>query len=549
MMQGRERLLWFILARVVVVSLFLVSTIVLRVKGTGPLGHEALDGITDLIVATYGFSILSLLFIRVSTGYSQTLTYAQIVWDILFVTVLLLFTGGIASPFSFLYLLAIASASVLLARREAIYTASLCAIIYGAIIDLQYFGQLAFMGLSPLVAQRFGTNYIFYTLFINILGFFLTALLTGYLAERAQRSETELEKRAIDYEELERLNSTIVSTLSSGLLTVTNDHRIRVFNRYAESLTCLSQEEAYNRSLFDVFPGFRLFAGDVFSVKRGEFEYIGKDGRKLVIGFTSAPLTLREGGHEGALINFQDVTQVKRMEENLKKADKLAAIGELAARIAHEIRNPLAAVSGSVQLIAQSDSVADRDRRLFDIVLRETERLNDLISDFLNYARPSVPEKQPVDLHSLVAEIVTLADSDRRFTAVRIENLVPAGLRPELDPAQFRQVLWNLLVNSADAMPRGCEITVTSRLIEEVRAGGELRRVHQITIADNGPGMPPDTLTRIFEPFFSTKSGGTGLGLATVYRIVETHGGRISAESVEGKGTVFTIYIPVRGVA
>lgn len=546
-MQGRGRLLWFILARVVVVSLFLVSTIVLRVKGTGTLSEEALKGITDLIIATYGFSILSLLFIRVSGGFSQALTYAQIVWDILFVTVLLLFTGGVSSPFSFLYLLAIASASVLLARRESLYTASLCAILYGAIIDLQYYGQLAFLGLSPLVAQGFGTNYIFYTLFINILGFILTALLTGYLAERAQRSETELEQRAIDYEELARLNSTIVSTLSSGLLTITNDFKIRVFNRYAEALTCLSQEKAYNRDLFEVFPGFRLFAGDIFAIERGEFEYIGKDGRKLVIGFTSAPLTMRDGGHEGALINFQDLTQVKRMEESLKKADKLAAIGELAARIAHEIRNPLAAVSGSVQLIAQGDSVADQDRRLFDIVLRETERLNSLITDFLNYARPSTPERQRVDLHSLFGEIVTLAKSDKRFADVRIENLVPTGLYPEIDPAQFKQVVWNLLVNAVDARPRECVITVDSTLLEEVRPGGEERRVFRITIADNGPGMPPAVLARIFEPFFSTKTAGTGLGLATVYRIVEAHGGRISAESTESKGTVFTIFIPARG--
>jgi len=542
----RERLVWFILARVVVVSLFLVSTIVLQVRGTGILGGQALDGITAILVATYGFSILSLLALKLAKGYRQTLTYAQIIWDILFVTGLLLHTGGIASPFSFLYLLAITNASVLLARREALYTASICAIIYGGIIDLQYYGQLVSLGLGPLAAQSYGTNYIFYTIFINILAFFLTALLTGYLAERARRSETELEKRAIDYEELERLNSAIVFNLTSGLLTVTTDGMIRVFNRYAETLTGISQEDAYDRDLYDVLPGFRLFTGDIFNVKRGEFEFLSKSGRKLIIGFNSVPLTDKEGGRVGSLINFQDLTQIKRMEENLKRADRLAAIGELSARMAHEIRNPLAAISGSVQLIAQGDGVPEPDQQLFSIVLREADRLNGLITDFLAYARPDQPEKGPVNLPALIGEIVSLVAPDPRFGGVRFDNRVEPGFTISIDPDQFRQVFWNLFVNGADAMPQGGTITVDAERVDEIRSGGERRSAYRITVADDGCGMDQEKIARIFEPFYTSKAGGTGLGLATVYRIVEAHGGRITVESAEGKGTLFTIFIPVQ---
>ncbi|GLI36615.1 PAS domain S-box protein [Geobacter hydrogenophilus] len=544
---SRERLVWFILARVVVVSLFLASTIVLRARGTGTLGEQALDGITAILVATYGFSILSLLILKLARGYRLPLTYAQIIWDILFVTGLILYTGGISSPFSFLYLLAIISASVLLARREAFYTASLCAIIYGGIIDLQYYGQLVSIGLGPLVAQSYGTNYIFYTIFINIVAFFLTALLTGYLAERARESETELEKRAIDYEELERLNSAIVSNLTSGLLTVTAEGRIRVFNHYAETFTGITQEDAYDRDLYDIFPGFRLYEGNLSNVKRGVFELLSKNGRKLIVGFNSVPLAGKEEESAGTLINFQNLTQIKRMEENLKRSDRLAVIGELSARMAHEIRNPLAAISGSAQLIAQGDGIPEADRELFAIVLREADRLNGLITDFLAYARPSQPEKGPVNLTDLVGEIVSLVAPDRRFEQVRIINRVEPDFTLPIDPDQFRQVFWNLFVNAAEAMSEGGTITVDAERIDEIRSDGQQRSAYRITVADDGSGMNQETISRIFEPFYTSKASGTGLGLATVYRIIEAHGGRITVESAEGAGTIFIIFIPVQG--
>lgn len=543
-MINARRLLWFILARVVVVSLFLISTIVLRVKGTEILSPQALNSITQLIVATYFFSILSLLFLKVSLRINRGLRYLQIGWDIFFITVLIVYSGGINSPFSFLYLLAITSSSFLLGRRDAFYTASLCAIVYGAIIDLQFYGKLSFLGLTPLVAQYLGTNYIFYTIFMNIVAFFLTAFLSGSLAERARQSETELEKRAVDYEELERLNSTIVANLNSGLLTTNNDGRIRVFNHYAELLVGMSQEEAYGRNLYDIFPGFRLFSADVLSIKRGEFEYIAKSGNKLVLGFNSVILTDSAGAKVGAMINFQDLTDYKRMEESLKKADRLAAVGELAARIAHEIRNPLAAVSGAVQLIAGGASIDANDKKLFDIILRETDRLNLLIRDFLGYARPTQPNVRLFNLAELLNEIRALVGTDSRFAAVNVENEVNTGLEVLIDPDQFRQVFWNLLVNAAEAMPAGGQVVIDATHVTEILPGERPKRAVKIIVSDNGSGMSAENVAQVFEPFFSTKGGGTGLGLATVYRIIEAHGGHIAVDSSPGKGTSFIIVLP-----
>lgn len=543
-MDEKKRLTWFILLRLVVVSLFLASTTILNVKEPEIVVNDALPVLTRLIVSTYIFSILSLLALKFTDRFNLTLTYLQIVWDLLLVTVLILLTGGVNSLFSFLYILAIINASVLLSRREAFYTASLCGILYGAIVDLQYFGRLTPIGLSQVAALQYGASHILYTIFINISAFYLTAFLTGYLAERARRSESALKEKVIDYEELERLNSTIVTNLDSGLMTINNSGKIRAFNRYAEELTGVSQRDAYDRPVTDLIPGFGAF-DDIFNLQRQEVEYETPTGNRMIFGFKSVPFTDMEGNRLGAIIDFQDLTVLKRMEERLKKADRLAAIGELSARIAHEIRNPLASVSGSVQLIAQGGGIAAGDKKLLDIVQRETERLNVLITDFLAYARPRRPVKVMMNLKGFIGNLAALLVTDPRFERVQILNDFPDDLSVEVDRDQFQQVFWNLLMNAAEAMPAGGTVSIKAAAAHKRQhlkgSGGEVR----INVTDNGAGMAPEDVNRIFEPFFTTKTGGTGLGLATVYRIIEAHDGMIGVDSSIGKGTTFTIYLPM----
>jgi len=544
-MDEKKRLTWFILLRLVVVSLFLASTTILNVKEPEIVVGEAIPVLTRLIVSTYLFSILSLLALKFTDRFNLTLTYLQIAWDLFLVTVLILLTGGVSSPFSFLYILAIINASVLLSRREAFYTASLCGILYGAIVDLQYFGRLTDIGLSQVAALQYGASHILYTIFINISAFYMTAFLTGYLAERARRSESALKEKVIDYEELERLNSTIVTNLDSGLMTINNSGKIRAFNRYAEELTGVSQRDAYDRPVTDLIPGFSAFGDDIFNLQRQEVEYETPDGNRMIFGFKSVPFTDMEGNRLGAIIDFQDLTVLKRMEERLKKADRLAAIGELSARIAHEIRNPLASVSGSVQLIAQGGGIAAGDKKLLDIVQRETERLNGLITDFLAYARPKRPVKVTVNLKGFMGNLIALLVTDPRFERVKILDDCPDDLSVEVDRDQFQQVFWNLLMNAAEAMPAGGTVSIKAADVHKRQhlkgPGSEVR----IDVTDNGAGMAPEDVNRVFEPFFTTKTGGTGLGLATVYRIIEAHDGLIAVDSSIGKGTTFTIYLPV----
>ena len=542
-MEQTRRLTWFILARIVVVSLFLAATLFLNLKEPAGLGEQALSRFINLFVATYAFSIFSLLALKPAAKYMRGLTYLQIFGDLIFVTLLLLMTGGINSPFSFLYLLSIINASTLLARKEALYTASLCSILYGAMVNLLYYGILKPPRTDYLPPLQFDTEYIFYITVLNIIVFYLVAFLTGNLAEQARRSESALKDKIIDFQELERLYSSIVSNLSSGLLTVNREGKIRVFNHYAERMTGMTQEEAYDRPLHEVIPDFVAFSRSDEPVSRGEIKYRTYSAETRILGFNSRPLIDKDGEKAGHIINFQDLTRIKKMEEELNRADRLAAIGALSASIAHEIRNPLASISGSVQLIANGGAVAENDRKLLEIVLRETDRLNDLIEDFLAYARPVKPVKTLVRVKSFFADIKTQLATDSRFNGITFDYGAPDDLHMSVDMDKLKQVFLNLLLNSADAMRgEGCIVIDASQQPDELDLGCD--DSVKIILADTGCGMDDEQVKRLFEPFFTTKTGGTGLGLATVYRIIEAHGGKIEVTSIKGTGTVFTIVLP-----
>jgi two-component system sensor histidine kinase PilS (NtrC family) len=543
MMERKKRLILFVLARVVVVTVFLSATLIINIKEPASFGEQALSGFIKLYVSTYVFSIFTLLVLKLTDKYTTGLTYLQIIWDLMFVTVLLLMTGGINSPFSFLYLLSIINASVLLARKEALYTASLCSILYGSMVNLLYYGFLTPLKSNYLPPLQYDTKYIFYITLLNILAFYAVAFLTGTLAEQARKSESALKSKIIDFDEMERLYSSIVSNLSSGLLTINNEGRIRVFNHYAEKLTGITQTEAYDKPLYEVIPGLKTIADENENVNRGEVSFVRPAGETRILGFNFAPLTDKNGEQNGHIINFQDLTQIKKMEEELKRTDRLAAIGELSASIAHEIRNPLASISGSVQMIAGGDSVAESDRKLLEIVLRETDRLNNLIKDFLAYARPVSPVKVNIKLKRFLADMMTQLSADLRFNGITLDFDAPENLYVSIDTDQFKQVFWNLLINAADAMKwvGGISINAFAQVDNLDTKQEDLVR---IVVADTGCGMDDEQMKRLFEPFYTTKTAGTGLGLAMVYRIIEAHGGKIEVSSTKNSGTVFTIGLP-----
>ncbi len=534
-MGSERRLRLFIYARIIVSFLFLAATLLFEYQDSPAEIERFQPGVIRLMAFSFVFSIVSLLFLN-KQKYTQFLTYLQVIWDVLFVTVLVLFTGGILSPYSFLYLLSIMIAGMLLGRRQSLYTASLCGILYGTILDFQYFGYLSFIGLSQEDAHRFGALRLFYTISFNLIAFGLTAFITGVLAERARLSEEALQRSSIDYFELAQLNSAIVAHSESGLLTTTLSGRIRVFNPYAEAIVGISQSEAYDKQIETVIPQLSgLFIPNHDSIKR-EFEFQASDGTVMTLGYHVSPFNDSKGLLAGYIVNFRDITNIRRMEAALIKADRLAALGELSARMAHEIRNPLAALCGSVQLLSSAADIREPDARLLAIVTREAERLDALITEFLLYARPATPQLKKINLHAYIDEELLFLAQDSHFVNITLQNLVPKTTEVTIDPNQFHQVIINLLRNAADAMQDGGGIRIECWLTAAAVS---------ISITDTGAGITEDAARHLFEPFWTTKPSGTGLGLAISYRIIEAHGGTLSVESPPAGGCRFVITLPV----
>ncbi len=543
-MNPERRLHLFIYARILVAFLLLVSTIILNLQEPVAIDDHSYVGVVRLMAFSFLFSLVSLFFLRF-VRFHPFITYLQTIWDLLFVTALLLVTDGISSPYSFLYLLSIMNAGVLLGRRDAFYTASLCGILYGAIVDFQYFGLMSPIGMSQVSARQMGGMHIFYNIFMNLIGFYLTAFITGHLSVTARKSEEALREKSVDYEELERLSSSIVSNVDSGLLTITPNGSIRVFNRYAEELTGTTQAEMYNEPLNLIFPGLTAVVEELDGVTSGEFVWEGHGREPTALGYTAVPFADMHGDPAGVIINFKDLTAIKRMEAALKQKDRLATLGELSARMAHEIRNPLASISGSVQLLAEHGTITESDQRLLTIILREAGRLNTLITDFLEYARPPSPVKQNIQLRELIDELLLLYASDRRFECIELANLVPVNMIINADPHQFRQVLINLLHNAAEAIVANGRVEIGGHFKLSGDDGYQKKPVAIVAVSNNGPAIPAEAMAHLFEPFWTTKREGTGLGLAIIYRIIEGHGGSIRVESPPQGGCTFSIVLPV----
>jgi two-component system sensor histidine kinase PilS (NtrC family) len=478
----------------------------------------------------------------------------NIATDIAIVSALVHFSGGPDSVFGFLYVLVAIYGALLFDRRGALITACLGVLAYGGVLLLAQAGAAMHAGNTPTPAVLL----MLWALHAGAIA--LAAALGSFLAVELRHTDEALRQRTSDLQLLTNLHERTVESLKSGLLTADRDGRITSFNPEAERITGVASASAIGQDVEELFPGIRALAlaptGDDSSQGRFRAPYRNRLGEDLHLGIAAYILKDARAVPSGHVMIFQDVSDVVEMEAELRRSERLAAVGELSACIAHEIRNPLAAISGSVQMLKRkADTLGGtvEARRLMSIVLRETDRLNHLITDFLQYARPGPVRIEPVSLETVAGEVLEVFGSIVPEN-VRVVLKVPHALAVLADADQLRQLLWNLTLNACQAMPEGGTLCLEAQAAAEPtpQEARSARRNEQeekkswveITVRDEGIGIPPEALDHVFDPFFTTKPEGSGLGLATVHRIVEEHGGSIRLESLVDQGTTIRIWLP-----
>lgn len=526
----RRQLSWYLFFRLLVITLFLGGAIAFQLRGGSSAVGEVLPYLFLLVGISYLHALVSALLLRGLRSTTRLFIHSQVVWDLLFSTAVVYVTGGYFSAFSFLFVLSIIASSVFLSRREVLIVASAAAILYGSLLDLQFYRILP--ALNGSISARFATpREVFFAIFVNVCTFFLTAVLSGLLSERIRRGEQALEKQQIDLAELEQLNQTILENISSGLMILNPAGRIRAFNPGASRITGYSLQEVYNRPYRDIFPQLEAVAGEEFQlITRAEGEFCDHSGNLRPLGYATSLVKDPQEKTLGLLVTFQDLTHLKQMEDQLKRADRLAAVGQLASGMAHEIRNPLASISGSIQLLMDNPELAPDDRRLMGIVVKEAHRLSGLLTDFLLYAKPAPPKKEVENVSLLLDDLCSIITGDPRFAKIELTRNYPPQVAMCLDGQQLLQALWDLAINAAESMPEGGVLEIGLDPVKSI-----------IYVEDSGPGIPADIREKIFDPFFTTKDHGTGLGLATVYAIIAAHGGTITVAPAQHRGTRFTI--------
>ncbi len=534
-----ERLQKLMFLRVLFVSLLLGASFFVQVKETRTYFGGIQASHYFLIVAIYALTLFYvILFKRLKN--LERLTYFQLLLDTVFVTAIIYATGGIESIFSFLYILTIINASIILYRKGGMIIASSSSILYGLLLDLHFYGVIHPFGSRLTYSMDHQSAYILFITVVNISAFYLVAFLSSYPSEQARKSRVELQAKQSDIVQLEALNERIIRSITSGLITLNDQATIILFNPAAETIFGISSREAIGRHIFDVLPFLRGHlnpgecSGDATADKplnMIDLPHLQRQGEMMFLRLSVSPLSLPKGRHRGQLLVFQDMTETKKIEEDMKRVEGLALVGELAAGIAHEIRNPLASISGSIQMLREDLKMDDMNTRLMDITLREINRLNLLVNDFLLFARPRPLDIREFDLNQLIIESIEVFENTSNWKekhSVKTEFCQPINLRS--DPAQLKQVLWNLFLNARDAMPEGGALCVSTSLLEG-KDHPEPERLVKITVRDTGKGFTEKALHHLFTPFFTTKENGSGLGLATVKRIVDGLKGQIYGQN------------------
>jgi two-component system sensor histidine kinase PilS (NtrC family) len=543
------RLKALMLLRVIFVTLLLGASIFIQIRDAQTYFGYIQKSHYIIIAAIYGVSLAYVLILR----FTKTLTwfaYLQLLLDTLFVTAIIYATGGIESIFSVLYVLTIFNGSIMLYRKGGLVIASSSSILYGLLMDLHYYDIIHPLGTKG-AGSEFGGPHLFYMVLVNIIGFYVVAYLSSYLTEQARKSRVELKAKQRDIDNLEVLNQSIINSMTSGLVVMNGGNHIVLFNPAAEEIFGMAPSQVTGRSIDQALPFLQKQVPDLTSRDRAErrippfidLPYDRPDGETLHLRLSLSPLRLVMGEERGHLLIFQDITKIKQIEEEMKKVEGLALVGELAAGVAHEIRNPMASISGSIQMLREKLGKDDVNNRLMDIVSREISRLNNLVNDFLLFARPKQANRRLFDLNAIIQESLELFRNSQHWNnKIGIVTELQGDTMLDSDPDQLKQTFWNLYLNACEAMPEGGALYVTTT--RESPQQGDLGNVI-ISVRDSGKGFEDSVLPHLFVPFFTTKEQGSGLGLAIVKRIVDRLRGEVWGANHPQGGAVITIRLPL----
>jgi two-component system, NtrC family, sensor histidine kinase PilS len=542
-----SRLRRLIICRIIVVSIFLIVTVFWGTLKPVISGlSERLFLVYAVIIVMYLLSCGYYILLR-SRKYIRFNINLQLIVDIGLVSLLVHLTGGIASNYSLLYILIIIYSTIFVDRRGVLIIASISSLTFTAILVLEYY-HIYFLVYPAAFSYYFEAEDVMVRIAVQVLSFFVVAFLASFVVEQEKKTRILLEEKETAFNQLDLLFRSIIESVDTGVLTTNLQGKIKTFNRAAETITAYQLSELENRHILGIFPELDIFfeeTGHESVRNRREIMVTNRKGIQIHLGCSISSLKNKHGKQIGHILIFQDLTEIKRMEENLEKSKRLALIGEMAAGLAHEMRNPLASITGSIQLLSQTARIEETDKRLMQIIMRGKDQLDHFVRDFLLLARPIPENREPVYIREIAEEVMETIKLSNDWTQdIRIASTVSGNNKIIANKDQIRQMIQNLLMNALQALTREGNISVTVR---NTAPEGGMESV-EIQVSDDGCGIEEQDLKNVFEPFFTNKEKGTGLGLTIVNRIVDGYGGKIKIESQINHGTTVTVWLPVAKV-
>lgn len=526
------------LRKIIVFRIFIVSLILIFGAFVYYIGDSQKEAFSLIVILSifYLFNLLYLILESPFKFYREFFKYLIVFLDIILSSFIIYFTDGRSSPFIFLFPLILLFSGMLISRTASYFSLILCIFLYLFIIILHFKTENNIININELFSSELFTEKSnLMSIYFHLIGFVLIAILGGYLSEKIRVAGERLGRSEESLIILQNLHENILQSLTSGVVTLDLEEKIISINQWALKIFEIENQENAIGQDFKEFVK-ELHISEIVDKKRNQINFYTTGGKQLILGLNASLLKDDEYNTVGYTVIFQDLTEIRNLEEKLHSSEKMALLGQLAGGLAHELRNPLSAISGAVEILSSEAKQSDISYRLSSVASREIERLNLMVEDFLLLTSPvNGTDSKLVDLGQIIKDTITSFRNTVKRDDLLIEINIENRILVEADSYRLKQVFWNLLDNSMDSMPDGGKIEIK---------GSIEKGIVNLSFSDEGEGIKEEDLTKIFDPFFTTKEIGTGLGLAIVQKVVEGYNGNVSIYSSIGKGTRIVLSLP-----